>query len=103
MMEPESTHALNLGITLTKTQVSWIIRELYVQRTIVMNVEMSFIKAQILLQMGIYILKRIITNLVNVVKFLTSHQNLLNIWVFMLRRNTASGINVGKSFLNYQI
>ena len=44
-----------------------------------MNVEMSFIKAQILLQMGIYILKRIITNLVNVVKFLTSHQNLLNI------------------------
>ena len=30
-MEPESTHALNLGISLTK-MVSWIIRELNVQR-----------------------------------------------------------------------
>ena len=60
-----------------------------------MNVEMSFIKARILLQIGISILKKIITNLVNVVKFLTSHHNLLNIQVFMLRRNTAGGINVG--------
>ena len=68
-----------------------------------MNVEMSFIKAQILLQIGMSILKKITTDLVNVVKFLTSHHNLLNIRVFILRRNTASGINVGKSFLNYQI
>ena len=64
----------------------------------VINVGMSFIKAQILLVIRAFILERKIIIVVNTVKVVISLQNL-----FRLSRNAANVINVEKFLVNHQV
>lgn len=64
----------------------------------VINVGMSFIKAQILLVIRAFILERKIIIVVNTVKVVISLQNL-----FRLSKNAANVINVEKLLVNHQV